>query len=48
MQREKVMINQTFYSKECQSYGTECFSRVGEMIDYLSWKKIVQYLNLNK
>lgn len=41
-----VMINQTFYPKGCQSYGTEYFSTVDEMITYLPWKcvkKIVEY-----
>lgn len=41
-----VMINQTFYPNGCQTYGTEYFSTVDEMIKYLPWKciqKIVEY-----
>lgn len=41
-----VLINQTFYPKGKQQYGTQYFSSVDEMIEYLPWKcieKVVEY-----
>ena len=43
-----VMINQTFYPKGCQSYGTEYFSTVDEMMAYFPWKCVKKLWNMEK
>lgn len=35
-----IMINQTFYPDGVQKYGTEYFTDLGSMVDYLPWQTI--------